>query len=86
MSGGLGPIVTAAGALLIVLVLVALGARLIRTGVWNGLPRTGKLLTIQETVALDTRRRLHLVRCGQRQVLLLTGGTQDVVVGWIPGP
>jgi flagellar protein FliO/FliZ len=85
MSGGVGAIITAAGALLIVLVLLALGARLIRTGVWSGHPRTGKLLTIQETVALDTRRRLHLVQCGQRQVLLLTGGTQDVVVGWISG-
>jgi flagellar protein FliO/FliZ len=81
-----GSIVTAAGALLIVLALVALGARLVRGGVWNTLPRTGKLLTIQETLALDTRRRLHLVQCGQRQVLLLTGGTQDVVVGWLPGP
>jgi hypothetical protein len=26
------------------------------------------------------------VQCGQRQVILLTGGGQDVVVGWIQDP
>jgi flagellar protein FliO/FliZ len=86
MSGGVGPIVTGAGALLLVLVLVALAARLVRIGACGLRPVAGKLLTVQESVALDGRRRLHLVQCGQRQVLLLTGGTQDVVVGWIPGP
>jgi flagellar protein FliO/FliZ len=86
MSGGVGPIVTGAGALLLVLVLVALAARLVRIGACGLRPAAGKLLTVQESVALDGRRRLHLVQCGQRQVLLLTGGTQDVVVGWIPGP
>ena len=30
---------------------------------------------LRETVALDPRRRLHLVQCGQRQVVLLTGGS-----------
>jgi flagellar protein FliO/FliZ len=34
-------------------------------------------------LALDARRRLHLVKCGQRRVLLLTGGAQDIVVGWV---
>lgn len=86
MIGSVGPIVTAAGALLGVLVLVALAARLVRMGGWAPRPRPGKLLAVQESVALDTRRRLHLVQCGERQVVLLTGGTQDVVVGWIPGP
>jgi flagellar protein FliO/FliZ len=35
-------------------------------------------------LALDSGRRLHLVRCEGRDVLLLTGGPQDVVVGWLP--
>jgi flagellar protein FliO/FliZ len=42
------------------------------------------LLAVDETIALDSRRRLHLVRCGGRQVLLLTGGGSDTVVGWVP--
>jgi flagellar protein FliO/FliZ len=86
MSGAIEPMVTAAGALLVVLVLVALAARLLQMRGWNPRPGAGKVLAVQESVALDSRRRLHLVQCGQRQVLLLTGGSQDVVVGWIPGP
>ena len=32
------------------------------------------------------RRRLHLVRCEDRRVLVLTGGAQDLVIGWLePG-
>jgi flagellar protein FliO/FliZ len=41
-------------------------------------------LTVRETIALDPRRRLHLVQCADRQVILLTGGAQDLVVGWVP--
>jgi flagellar protein FliO/FliZ len=43
----------------------------------------GRLVAVQ-SLALDSRRRLHLVACDGRQVLLLTGGAQDVVVGWLP--
>lgn len=42
-------------------------------------------LTLEQVLALDPRRRLCLVRCGGRRVLLLVGGTQDCVVGWIDG-
>lgn len=45
-----------------------------------------RTLVVKDTVALDARRRLHLVDCGTRQVLLLTGGERDVVVGWPDGP
>ena len=41
------------------------------------------MLPVQDVLALDPRRRLHLVRCDERRVLLLTGGAQDVVVGWL---
>ncbi len=85
MGGDLGSIVTAAGALIGVLLLVVLAARLIRAGGWAARPPAGKLLALRESVALDTRRRLHLVQCGDRRVVLLTGGTQDVVIGWLDG-
>ena len=39
---------------------------------------------VEESVALDTRRRLVLVRCDEKSLLLLTGGAQDQVVGWLP--
>jgi hypothetical protein len=50
-------------------------------------PRSsGRLLIVKDTIALDARRRLHLVQHGDRQVLLLTGGASDIVVGWVDGP
>jgi hypothetical protein len=43
----------------------------------------GGTLALEQVLALDPRRRLCLVRCGTRRVLLLVGGTQDCVVGWL---
>jgi flagellar protein FliO/FliZ len=65
-----------------VVALVLLAGRLARRA---GLaPQGGGRLRIEETVALDARRRLVLVRCDGRALLLLTGGAQDQVVGWLP--
>lgn len=44
----------------------------------------GRRLAVQEVAALDARRRLVLVRVDGRDLLLLTGGGQDAVVGWLP--
>ena len=41
-------------------------------------------LRLRRVLALDARRRLSLVQVGERQVLLLTGGGHDQVVGWLP--
>lgn len=74
--------ITAAGALGAVLALILLAARLARCA---GLaPQSGSRLRVEESIALDARRRLVLVRCDDRRLLLLTGGTQDQVVGWVP--
>jgi flagellar protein FliO/FliZ len=43
-------------------------------------------LVLEQVLALDARRRLLLVRCGPRRLLLLTGGPQDVAVGWTDAP
>jgi flagellar protein FliO/FliZ len=40
-------------------------------------------LRLDAVLPLDNRRRLHLVSCGGRQLLLLTGGATDVSVGWL---
>lgn len=40
-------------------------------------------LQIQSSLALDPKRRLHIVACDGRCVLLLTG-PQDLVIGWLP--
>lgn len=74
---------TAAVALAGVLVLIWLVGRMARIGGMARRPSGSGSLAVQDVVALDARRRLHLVRCGGRHVLLLTGGAQDVVVGWL---
>jgi flagellar protein FliO/FliZ len=76
-------ILTAIGALAAVLALIWLAGRAARLGGMAKRPANGRLLAVQDVIALDTRRRLHLVKCEGRRVLLLTGGAQDVVVGWI---
>jgi flagellar protein FliO/FliZ len=69
-----------------VLVLILAATRLMQFSLWRTQPRTGRTLVLRESIALDPRRRVHLVQCGQRQVILLTGGGQDVVIGWMQDP
>ena len=76
---------TAVAALAAVLALVLGIGRLARLGGFT--PRgggDGRLLAIEDSVTLDSRRTMRVVRCGDRRVVLLTGGAQDVVVGWLP--
>ena len=79
----------ALAALVAVVALVLLAGRAARlTGLARaGLPRRGvsrsKRLTLQDTLPLDRVRRLHIVQCDGRDLVLLTGGTTDIVVGWL---
>jgi flagellar protein FliO/FliZ len=76
-------ILTAAAALVAVLGLIWLAGRAARFGGMAQRPATGRLLAVEDVIALDTRRRLYVVKYQDRRVLLLTGGTHDVVVGWL---
>ncbi|MBV8616821.1 MAG: FliO/MopB family protein [Acetobacteraceae bacterium] len=81
------PVLTAVAALAAVLALIWGAAYLARAwglGVRRPAGRAGRALCIEDALALDQRRRLVLVRCGERRVLLLTGGGADMVVGWLP--
>ncbi len=83
MASPFATTLTALAALAVVLGLVWLASRAAR---WGGLaPRASgvRRLAVQDALALDARRRLTLVRCDDRSVLLLTGGAQDLVVGWL---
>ncbi len=72
---------TASAALLAVLAALALLARLARA---TGLaPRTDGRVAVEESMPLDARRRLLLIRCEGRHVLLVAGGAETVVVGWV---
>jgi flagellar protein FliO/FliZ len=76
----------AAAALAAVLGLVLLAGRVLRAAGLAPAAKGGGRLGVTETLALDARRRLVLVRCDGRDVLLLTGGPADQVVGWLPEP
>lgn len=77
-------LVYAFAALAVVLLLIVLAGRLARV---SGLTKrvAGNRLRVEESLAIDSRRRLLLVRCDDREVLLLTG-SPDVVIGWLPEP
>ena len=88
-----GSLLPALASLLAVLGLVILAGRAVRR--WGGLGRgwrpgllapTGARLAVAETLALDRVRRLTVVRCDGREVLLVTGGPRDLVVGWLAAP
>jgi flagellar protein FliO/FliZ len=67
-----------------VLLLIVLAGRVARMTRLGRNPDSGRL-RIVESLALDTRRKLVLVSCDGRGLLLLTGA-QDQVVGWLADP
>jgi flagellar biogenesis protein FliO len=74
------------GVLIGVIALIGAAAKLFQFSGWRPPSRSGRTLILRESIALDPRRRIHLVQCGQRQVVLLTGGGQDLVIGWMQDP
>lgn len=75
--GSLVSALAALGAVLALVLLAGRAARLTRRP-------TGRRLALLETLALDRSRRLSIVRCDGRELLLVTGGGSDTVVGWLP--
>jgi flagellar protein FliO/FliZ len=75
-------ILTVAATLVAVLALIWLAGRAARFSGLARRPASGRLLSVQDVIAIDSRRRLYLIECHDKRVLLLTGGGQDVVVGW----
>jgi flagellar biogenesis protein FliO len=73
------------GALVAVLALVWMAQRIIKATVPFAMRPRGEAsrMVFVQALPLDQRRRLHLIRCDDRHVLLLTGGGSDVVVGWL---
>jgi hypothetical protein len=67
------------GAVVLLILIVGRGARLLPALRRVDDPAAMKLCG---TLALDTRRRLHLVEANGRQALVLTGGGQDCLIAW----
>lgn len=83
MTASPGTWLLAAVALLGVLALIGVLARIARATGLGPATRAGRLGVVEQ-LPLDTRRRLVIARCDGRDVLLLLGGAQDSVVGWLP--
>jgi flagellar protein FliO/FliZ len=83
MSIGASSIFSAVAALVGVLGLIWAAGRVARLGGMARRPTTGGAISVEDVLAIDARRRIHLIRCEERRVLVLTGGPQDVVVGWL---
>jgi flagellar protein FliO/FliZ len=79
-------VILVVGVLVGVILLIAATARFVQLCGWRPQSPSGRTLRLCESIALDTRRRVHLIQCGQRQVVVLTGGAQDLVIGWIKDP
>jgi hypothetical protein len=77
-------IVTAVAALAAVVGLVLLAGRAARATGFARLASSSRLV-LRDSVALDRARSLRIVSCDGRDLLLLVGGSADVVVGWLPG-
>ena len=58
---------------------VAYGAR--RLGMLQAGPQTPKRMKVTESLMLDPRRRMVIVRCDDREHLILLGPGGDIVVG-----
>lgn len=68
----------------VVLLILLIGRVLPRLGLARRVG-TARRVALLESTPLDARRRLHVVACDGREVLLLTGGPSDLVVGWLGG-
>lgn len=69
-----------------VIALIGAAAKLFQSTGWRPKSGAGRTLILRESIALDPRRRVHLVQCGERRVVLLTGGGRDLVIGWMQEP
>ena len=81
----IAPLLTSAVVLAGVLGLILLLGRALRHTSLARRASPGRVLVLRDSLALDARRRLHLIEHGDRSVLLLTGGETDLVVGWTEG-
>lgn len=88
MTAELGlSLVQALGALLAVLGLAWLLARLARKGGLASAAPPGTRLALVAALPLDARRRALLLRVDGREVLLVAGPHGETLLGWLPeGP
>jgi flagellar protein FliO/FliZ len=89
MPNPLSSLIPTLAALAAVLGIILLAGQIVRrTGLGRQLApiraEGGPRLMVLDTLTLDRARRLHVIRWEGRDLVLLTGGPADQVVGWVP--
>jgi flagellar protein FliO/FliZ len=85
MISNVSSLLTGIAALAAVLALVYGAGRLARISGWAARGGVaGRRLRLEESLAIDSRRQLKLLSCDGRSLLVMTGGTADLVIGWVP--
>ena len=79
------PVLSGLAALALVLGLIWLSARAARLTGLAPRAAAARRLSLAESLPIDQRRRLHLIRCDGCE-LLLTGGNSDAMIGWLIPP
>jgi len=86
------PVLSTLLALSITLVLIWVGAKLVmitslagRLGIsYSPMSSSSPTLTIDSVTAIAPRRKLIVLRYGEHRLAILTGGPQDISLGWLP--
>jgi flagellar protein FliO/FliZ len=86
MTFGASATLSAVAALAVVLALIWMGARAARLIGVAPRPTGTRILALRDALSLDARRRLLVIRCGARDLVLLVGGPQDLLLGWLDPP
>lgn len=83
MDSSRASLLAALAALGFVIGLIWLGGRALRLARTVTGSRAGQRLRVIDSLALGPRKRLLLIQCDGKEFLLLTGGTQDLMLGWL---
>ncbi len=67
-----------------IIAFLVLGMRLMRQRMMSAGTQSTRALKLCETLPIDPKRRIHLLDCEGRKVLVMTGGGGDRVIGWVP--
>ena len=87
LSAGTGafimPWLVYCGSFVLVIALILLSQKVLKRVLpYVAARRQTRHLAVLESLALDQRRRLSLIRCGAKTGVILTGGGNDVFLGW----
>ncbi len=52
----------------------------------RGISSSSTMLSVESVTSISPRRKVIVLRYGEQRLAILTGGPQDVSLGWLPPP